>query len=62
VATSARDVRGAVEAGLDVVRLRRPGHDLDPAGPRPAAEVDHLHDVVTVLDTRGDRDHDRGTT
>jgi 2-haloalkanoic acid dehalogenase type II len=62
VATSARDVRGAQEAGLEVVRLRRPGHALDPAGPRPAVEVGSLHDVVTVLDTGGDQDHDRGTT
>jgi 2-haloacid dehalogenase len=62
VATSARDVRGALEAGLPVVRLRRPGHDLDPAGPRPADEVGSLHDVVTVLDTRGDTGHHRGTT
>jgi 2-haloalkanoic acid dehalogenase type II len=62
VATSARDVRGALEAGLEVVRLRRPGHALDPAGPRPAVEVGSLHDVVTVLDTGGDQDHDRGTT
>jgi 2-haloalkanoic acid dehalogenase type II len=62
VATSARDVRGALEAGLAVVRLVRPGHDLDPAGPRPADEVLSLHDLVTVLDTRGDTDHDRGRT
>lgn len=39
VATSARDVRGALEAGLPVVRLRRPGHHLDEAGPRPAHEA-----------------------
>ncbi len=39
VATSARDVRGALEAGVPVVRLRRPGHVLDPEGPRPAYEA-----------------------
>lgn len=55
VATSARDVRGALEADLDVIRLRRPGHALDPAGPRPAVEVASLHDVVTVLDRPRDR-------
>jgi 2-haloacid dehalogenase len=44
VATSARDVRGAIEAGIDVVRLRRPGHALDPAGPAPA------HEVATVME------------
>ena len=39
VATSARDVRGALEAGLAVVRLRRPGHELDPEGPSPEIEA-----------------------
>jgi 2-haloalkanoic acid dehalogenase type II len=62
VATSARDVRGALEAGLDVVRLRRPGHHLDPAGPRPAADVGALHHVVTVLDRAGDCGENRGKT
>lgn len=52
VATSARDVRGALEAGITVVRLRRPGHDLDPDGPRPlheAGTVDELARVLTHL-------------
>jgi 2-haloalkanoic acid dehalogenase type II len=62
VATSARDVRGALEAGLDVVRLRRPGHGLDPAGPRPAAEIADLHHVVTVLDHGRDCGDNRGKT
>jgi len=34
VAASARDVRGALEAGLETVRLARPGHELDADGPR----------------------------
>lgn len=42
VATSARDVRGALEAGVPVVRLSRPGHMLDPAGPQPEHQVDGL--------------------
>jgi 2-haloacid dehalogenase len=46
VATSARDVRGALEAGLDVVRLRRPGHDLDPDGPTPGRTVDTVAEVL----------------
>lgn len=49
VATSARDVRGAVEAGIPVVRLRRPGHRLDPDGPRPlfeAADMAELGELV----------------
>ena len=37
--TSARDVRGALEAGIDVIRLRRPGHRLDPSGPAAAPEA-----------------------
>nr|WP_218860086.1 haloacid dehalogenase [Petropleomorpha daqingensis] len=49
VATSARDVRGALEAGLDVVRLRRPGHDLDPAGPVPGREIGDVADLRKVL-------------
>jgi 2-haloacid dehalogenase len=62
VATSARDVRGALEAGLDVVRLRRPGHGLDPAGPRPPAEAADLHDLVTALDRGRVCGDNRGTT
>ena len=49
VATSARDVRGALEAGLDVVRLRRPGHELDPAGPRPERTVASVDELGKVL-------------
>jgi 2-haloacid dehalogenase len=46
VATSARDVRGALEAGLDVVRLVRPGHDLDPDGPAPGRTVETVAEVL----------------
>ena len=49
VATSARDVRGALDAGIPVVRLRRPGHALDPDGPRPHHEVDTVHDLPAAL-------------
>jgi len=52
VATSARDVRGALEAGVPVVRLRRPGHRLDPAGPTPPREADDLAGVAAVLEPR----------
>jgi 2-haloacid dehalogenase len=52
VATSARDVRGALEAGVPVVRLRRPGHRLDPAGPAPRREADDLAGVAALLGTR----------
>jgi 2-haloacid dehalogenase len=47
VATSARDVRGALEAGIAVVRLRRPGHVLD--GPEPERQVDDVRGVLDVL-------------
>ena len=50
VATSARDVRGALEAGLAVVRLRRPGHELDPAGPAPRDEATDVRGVGELLD------------
>jgi 2-haloacid dehalogenase len=54
VATSARDVRGAMEAGIDVVRLRRPGHQPDPAGPSPRYEVTGLSELGEMLiDFRG---------
>lgn len=49
VATSARDVRGALEAGIPVVRLRRPGHVLDPDGPRPTYEVTTVADLPGAL-------------
>ena len=49
VATSARDVRGALEAGLAVVRLVRPGHGLDPQGPAPVHELASLVDLPGAL-------------
>lgn len=52
VATSARDVRGSLEAGIDVVRLRRPGHRLDPEGPSPTYEVDGLDELAELLTQR----------
>lgn len=50
VATSARDVRGALEAGIEVIRLRRPGHVLDPSGPQPAREAADLAEVAALVD------------
>ena len=49
VATSARDVRGALEAGIEVIRLLRPGHVLDPEGPRTEREVGDLRELAAVL-------------
>jgi 2-haloacid dehalogenase len=54
VATSARDVRGATEAGIDVVRLQRPRHRLEPDGPRPRHEVTGLRELSEVLASSGD--------
>lgn len=50
VATSARDVRGALEAGISVIRLQRPGHHLDPDGPRPQWEATSVSEVAGILD------------
>ena len=49
VATSARDVRGALEAGLQVVRLVRPGHGLDAQGPAPEHQISSLAELPAVL-------------
>ncbi|MDQ6523183.1 hypothetical protein RB608_06210 [Nocardioides sp. LHD-245] len=49
VAASARDVRGALEAGISVVRLARPGHAVDPDGPRPAVELSDARELAGVL-------------
>ncbi|MCZ2822573.1 haloacid dehalogenase [Modestobacter sp. VKM Ac-2977] len=49
VPASARDTRGALEAGLTVVRVRRPGHRVDPDGPQPQHEVTDLLELPRVL-------------
>ena len=50
IASSARDVRGAIEAGVIVIRLRRPGHELDPEGPTPEFEVDDISELAALLE------------
>jgi 2-haloacid dehalogenase len=60
VATSARDVRGAVEAGIEVVGLRRPGHRWDPAGPQPPRTAGDLPEVARLLGAGNDRLGPRG--
>jgi 2-haloacid dehalogenase len=42
VASSARDVRGALTAGIRCVRLTRPGHEIDPDGPAPTLVADSI--------------------
>ncbi len=49
VAASARDVRGSLEAGLDVVRVVRPGHRVDPEGPQPQWVIDDLGALPETL-------------
>jgi 2-haloacid dehalogenase len=49
VASSARDVRGALEAGVRTVRLARPGHLVDAAGPAPAVTVDTLDAIEEAV-------------
>ena len=49
VATSARDVRGAAESGIEVIRLRRPGHGLDANGPVPRRQVESLTELERML-------------
>jgi len=49
VATSARDVRGSVEAGLDVIRLARPGHDAPAGGPAPRHVATSMGEVAELL-------------
>jgi 2-haloacid dehalogenase len=51
VPASARDTRGALEAGLAVVRVQRPGHRVDSDGPRPQHEIADLTLLPAVLDT-----------
>jgi 2-haloacid dehalogenase len=49
VPASARDTRGALEAGLAVVRVHRPGHSIDPDGPQPQHEVADLGELPAML-------------
>jgi 2-haloacid dehalogenase len=49
VAASARDVRGALEAGITTIRLARPGHAIDAEGPTPPLEVEDAADLPGVL-------------
>ena len=49
VAASARDVRGSLEAGLDVVRVVRPGHHVDADGPAPTWVIEDLRELPAEL-------------
>ncbi len=52
VAASARDVRGALQADVDTIRLIRPAHDTDPTGPRPTRQITGLGELTNYL-TKG---------
>jgi 2-haloalkanoic acid dehalogenase type II len=52
VATSARDVRGGLEAGSDIIRLTRPGHDAPGDGPAPRHVATSLGEVADLLASR----------
>jgi 2-haloacid dehalogenase len=49
VAASARDVRGALEAGVPCVRLARPGHAMDPDGPTPVRTVSTAAELPAAI-------------
>jgi 2-haloacid dehalogenase len=49
VATSERDVRGALAAGIDVIWLRRPGHALAPSAAEPPRAADGLAELGRLL-------------
>ncbi|MGP4020554.1 haloacid dehalogenase [Saccharopolyspora sp. 5N708] len=49
VATSGRDVAGALRAGVPVVRLRRPGHAPESGSPKPAVEIADLTELAARL-------------
>ena len=49
VAASARDTRGSIEAGVDTIRIVRPGHTLDPDGPAPPHEIGTVVELLTLL-------------
>ncbi|MCI2423189.1 haloacid dehalogenase [Saccharopolyspora sp. K220] len=49
IATSGRDVAGALRAGVRVIRLRRPGHILEPGSPVPDVEIADLSELEQTL-------------
>jgi 2-haloalkanoic acid dehalogenase type II len=49
VPASPRDVKGATDAGLEIVRIKRPGQSLGPDSSRPGLEVDDLRELAGLL-------------
>ncbi|WP_426517444.1 hypothetical protein ACPPVQ_00310 [Diaminobutyricibacter sp. McL0618] len=49
IASSARDVRGALSAGIPCIRLARAGHHIDPEGPTPPLTAESIPDLRALL-------------
>jgi 2-haloacid dehalogenase len=49
VPASPRDVKGATDAGLEIVRIKRPGQSFDPESRRAGGEIDDLRELVALL-------------
>ncbi len=49
VPASARDVKGATDAGLEIVTIKRPGQSPDAGSPRPGLEIDDLRELAGLL-------------
>jgi 2-haloacid dehalogenase len=49
VPASPRDVKGATDAGLDIVRIKRPGQSFDADSTRLGREIDDLRELAGLL-------------
>ncbi|MQB00391.1 MAG: haloacid dehalogenase [Actinobacteria bacterium] len=49
VPASPRDVEGSIEAGLEIVRIKRPVQSLAPGSPPPELEIDDLRELAGLL-------------
>jgi 2-haloacid dehalogenase len=49
VPASPRDVKGATDAGLEIVRIKRPGQSHVADSPRPGLEIDDLRELAGLL-------------
>jgi 2-haloalkanoic acid dehalogenase type II len=49
VPASPRDVKGAMAAGLEIVRIKRPGQSFDAESRRPGREIDDLRELAALL-------------
>jgi 2-haloacid dehalogenase len=49
VPASPRDVKGATDAGLEIVRIKRPGQSFAPDSSRSGPEIDDLRELAGLL-------------